>query len=50
VRQARYLWALLSAQGMALLLAPDALLRWVEVPPPSRAEVRRSLTVLVIGR
>jgi len=50
MRQARYLWALLSAQGMALLLAPDALLRWARCRRHRTAEVRRSLAVLVIGR
>ncbi len=49
VRQALYLWALLSVLGMALLLAPDALLRWAEVPPPLRAEVQRYLAVLAFA-
>lgn len=49
VRQALYLWALLSALGMALLLASEALLRWAEVPLPLRAEVRRYLGVLAFA-
>ena len=36
LRQALYLCALASALGMAVLLSPEPILRWTEVPPELR--------------
>lgn len=49
LRQALYLCALASALGMAVLLAPGALLRWAEVPPALQDEVTHYLAVLAFG-
>ena len=38
-RQAIYLFAILCAVGLAVLLSPGAILRWTEVPGPMLAEV-----------
>lgn len=48
-RQALYLCAITMVLGMGLLLAPDALLRWTEVPPALREEVQRYLAVLALA-
>ena len=49
VRQSLYLWAVATALGMAVLLAPGALLRWAEVPPALQDEVTHYLAVLAFG-
>ncbi|HYP85761.1 MATE family efflux transporter [Variovorax sp.] len=49
VRQSLYLCAVATAIGMAILLYPDALLRWTGVPDAMRAEVRRYLNVLAFA-
>ncbi|MBS0389585.1 MAG: MATE family efflux transporter [Proteobacteria bacterium] len=49
VRQSLYLCAVASVLGMALLLSPGPILRWTEVPPPLRAEVRAYLAILAFG-
>jgi MATE family multidrug resistance protein len=46
VRQSLYLWAIASVLGVAVLLAPGPLLRWVEVPVGMRTEVTDYLSVL----
>lgn len=48
-RQALYLCAITMVLGMGLLLAPDALLRWTEVPIALRDEVQRYLAVLALA-
>lgn len=45
VRQALYLAAMACLVGVALLLSPDAILRWTEVPPELRGEVGRYLAI-----
>src|SRR5256885_10481989 len=42
LRQAMYMLLAACALGMGVLLFPDALLRWADVPPPLQVEVRRS--------
>ncbi|WP_404302991.1 MATE family efflux transporter [Alicycliphilus denitrificans] len=49
VRQSLYLWAVASVLGMALLLSPEPILRWTEVPPELRGEVRAYLAILAFG-
>lgn len=49
VRQSLYLWAALTVLGMAVLLAPEPILRWTEVPPALRGEVRTYLAILAFG-
>lgn len=49
VRQSLYLWAVASVLGMALLLSPEPILRWTEVPPELRGEVRAYLAILACG-
>ena len=49
LRQTLYLCALASALGMAVLLAPGALLRWAEVPLSLQDEVTHYLAVLAFG-
>lgn len=49
LRQALYLCALASALGMAVLLAPGALLRWAQVRPALQDEVTHYLAVLAFG-
>jgi len=46
VRQSAYLWLIASVLGVALLLAPGPLLRWVEVPQAMRADVTAYLSIL----
>ena len=46
LRQSLYLCAFITAAGMAVLLFPDALLRWAQVPELMRNEVLRYLGVL----
>jgi MATE family multidrug resistance protein len=48
-RQAIYLWALLVAAGMAVLLNPAPLLDWADVPVPLQGEVRAYLGVLALA-
>jgi MATE family multidrug resistance protein len=48
-RQALYLWAALVCVGMAILLSPDPLLAWADVPPELRGEVRAYLGVLALA-
>lgn len=49
LRQSMYLCALACALGMAVLLMPDALLRWTDVPDTLQLEVKRYLAVLAWG-
>ncbi len=49
VRQSLYLWVLASVVGIALLLAPDPLMRWVQVPSGLTAEANGYLRVLAAG-
>ncbi|MBS0342641.1 MAG: MATE family efflux transporter [Proteobacteria bacterium] len=49
VRQSLYLCAATIVIGMAILLNPDALLRWTEVPAAMREEVERYLGVLAFA-
>ena len=46
LRQSLYLWVIASVLGIALLMAPGPLLRWVQVPAAMRAEVGDYLAVL----
>ena len=46
LRQSLYLCAFITAAGMAVLLFPDALLRWAQVPELMQGEVLRYLGVL----
>ena len=49
VRQSLYLCAAAAVLGMAVLLSPEPILRWTEVPPELRGEVRAYLGVLAFG-
>lgn len=49
LRQSMYLCALACMLGMAVLLMPDALLRWTDVPEAVQHEVKRYLAVLAWG-
>lgn len=49
LRQSMYLCLAACAIGMAVLLAPDALLRWTDVPAPLQQEVRRYLAIVALG-
>ncbi|MBS0316915.1 MAG: MATE family efflux transporter [Proteobacteria bacterium] len=49
LHQSLYLCAIAVAAGMAVLLSPDALLRWTEVPAALQGEVRRYLGVLALA-
>ncbi|RYZ04727.1 MAG: MATE family efflux transporter, partial [Comamonadaceae bacterium] len=49
VRQSLYLCGFTIALGMAVLLNPDALMRWTGVPAAMQAEVGRYLAVLAFG-
>ena len=44
-RQSLYLYAVISAIGIAMLLLPDPLMRWTGVPDAMRAEVQAYLRV-----
>ena len=46
LRQSMYLCLLACALGMSVLMMPDALLRWTDVPPEMQQEVKRYLYVL----
>ncbi len=48
-RQSFYLWAGLVTLGMAILLSPDPLLAWADVPEALRGEVRAYLGVLALA-
>ena len=48
-RQALYLWGLLVLPGMAILLHPDLLLDWADVPPALRGEVLAYLDILALA-
>ncbi|MFN4362051.1 MAG: MATE family efflux transporter [Hylemonella sp.] len=48
-RQSLYLWAGLVTLGMAILLSPDPLLAWADVPEALRGEVRAYLGVLALA-
>lgn len=48
-RQAFYLWAALVVVGMTILLSPDPLLAWADVPEALRGEVRAYLGVLALA-
>lgn len=47
--QSLYLWALLVAVGMTILLQPAALLHWAEVPPALHPQVLDYLGVLALA-
>ncbi len=47
--QSLYLWALLVAVGMAVLLQPQPLLDWAQVPAPLQAQVLAYLGVLALA-
>ena len=49
VRQSLYLWAVATALGMAVLLSPEPILRWTEVPPELLGAVRAYLAILAFG-
>jgi MATE family multidrug resistance protein len=49
LRQALYLCAAASVAGMALLLSPEPMLRWTEVPPALRGDVENYLAVLALA-
>ena len=49
LRQSMYLCLLACMLGMAVLLMPDALLRWTDVPEALQHEVKRYLAVLAWG-
>ncbi|MBF5005803.1 MATE family efflux transporter [Diaphorobacter caeni] len=49
VRQSLYLWVAASVIGMALLLSPDAILRWTKVPPELRHVVIDYLHILAFA-
>ncbi|WP_407713607.1 MATE family efflux transporter [Comamonas testosteroni] len=49
LRQSMYLCAAACVLGMAVLLMPDALLRWTDVPDALQLEVKRYLAVLAWG-
>ncbi len=49
VRQALYLCGLTAVAGMAMLLFPDGLMRWTQVPEALQGEVRRYLAVLALA-
>lgn len=49
VRQALYIVLLTSTIGMAILLHPDALLNWAQVPEHLQMEVHDYLTVIAFG-
>lgn len=49
LRQALYLCGAASVLGMVILLSPDALLRWTEVPPALRPQVKNYLAVLALA-
>lgn len=46
LRQAMYMLLAACAVGMGVLLFPDALLRWADVPLPLQVQVRAYLSVL----
>lgn len=48
-RQSLYVWAGLVTVGMAILLSPDPLLAWADVPESLRGEVRAYLGVLALA-
>jgi len=49
VRQALYVCAAASVLGMAVLLSPQALLEWTDVPPTLRPTVTRYLAILAMA-
>jgi len=49
VRQSLYLCGATIVVGMAILLNPDALMRWTQVPDAMREEVQRYLAVLAFA-
>ena len=49
VRQSLYLAAIAIVAGMAILLLPDAALRWTQVPAAMRGEVEAYLAVLAFA-
>ena len=49
VRQSLYVCSAAAVLGMALLLLPEPILRWTEVPPELRGEVRAYLAILAFG-
>lgn len=49
VRQSLYICAAASLLGMVVLLSPEPILRWTDVPPELRGEVRAYLAILAFG-
>lgn len=49
LRQALYLWLGICVVGMSVLLSPEALLRWTDVPEALKDDVRRYLAILAWG-
>ncbi len=49
LRQSLYLCLGICVLGMSVLLAPDALLRWADVPDALKADVRHYLNILAWG-
>lgn len=49
VRQSLYLCAAACVIGMSILLSPDAILRWTDVPESLRGEVRAYLGILAFA-
>ena len=49
VRQALYLWAVISILGMSALLHPDLLLRWTHIPHDLQEDVRQYLNIVAWG-
>ena len=49
VRQALYLWAVISILGMSALLQPDLLLQWTNIPQDLQEDVRQYLNIVAWG-
>ena len=49
LRQALYLWLGICVIGMGVLLSPDAILRWTDVPEALKEDARHYLAILAWG-
>lgn len=49
LRQALYLWLGICLVGMGILLSPDAILRWTDVPEALKDDARHYLAILAWG-
>lgn len=49
LRQALYLWGIISLVGMAVLLNPEPLLNWTHIPTELQQEVRDYLNIVAWG-